>query len=203
MVFAALIRAILHGNCCCCSSKYKIVTLDPFYEPEDKDKRRERRREELNIWLTSTADDLDLVADWWFFIDTYNNSGLESLGQDPLILALFIFSCLGSFTWLLELVNLASVRRTDWVWLPVAILVLEDIPQVVLTLFLQTRQNRFDNISNLGLFNVMTSLYSLSIRLASEVFLNSCYGCERMEPDETATGDDDEDIEKVVYWKKP
>jgi hypothetical protein len=175
MVCAALLRALVRQECCFCSSRFKFVTLNPFYAPSDKNRRQDLRRRELNIWLASTADDLDLISDWWFFWVTFDDRGGF---DDSLTLVLFIFTCLGSITWLLEIVHVAFIRPSgSWAWLPILILILEDIPQVVITLIIQ---DRFGGISSLGLFNIMTSLYSLAIRLFGELFVNYCYCCERM-----------------------
>ena len=185
MVVAATLRSIMRGDCCYCSSNYRFESLNPFYQPVDKERRVQLRRKEWNIWLSSTADDLDLISDWWFFWATYN--GERGGFEDSLTLLLFIFSCLGSVTWLLELTQLACVRpEYSWTWLQFLIIVVEDIPQVIITLLLQ---DRFSNLSNLGLFNIMTSLYSLGIRLAGELFLNCCYCCERT--------DNEEDVERA------
>ena len=175
MVVAATLRALMQGDCCYCSANYKFVSMNPFYQPIDKERRVALRRKEWNIWLSSTADDLDLISDWWFFWSTYN--GDRGGFDDNLTLVLFIFSCLGSITWLLELIQLSCVRpEYSWTWLQLLIISVEDIPQVIITLLLN---NSFTNLSGISIFNLMTSLYSLGIRLAGELFLNACYCCER------------------------
>lgn len=99
--------------------------------------------------------------------------------EDTLTLVLFIFTCLGTITWLLEVIHLTCIRPDQsWAWLQLLILLVEDIPQVVVTLLIQ---DRFDSISTLGLFNITTSLYSLFIRLTGELFVNYCYCCERID----------------------
>ena len=183
MVVAALLRTLMQGDCCCSSAKYKLITLNPFYSPKDKEARQNLRRREWNIWLSSTADDLDLVADWWFFWVTYN--GGRGGFSDRLTFLLFVFCCLGSITWLLEIVQLSCARGNfRWTWLPLLILCVEDIPQLILTLMIN---DRFSNVSNLGLFNIMTSLYSMMIRVAGELFMNCCYCCQRVEDEEEET----------------
>lgn len=179
MVVAATFRALMQGGFCC-QSNFKLISLNPFYTPINKEQRVEIRRKEWNIWLASTADDLDLVADWLFFWNTYQ--GDRGGFEDNLTYYLFIFCILGSVTWSLELIQLSCVRpEFTWTWLSIFILLVEDIPQLVLTLLIQ---DRFSNLSNYGLFNIMTSLYSVGIRLAGEMFMNCCYCCEKVEEDE-------------------
>lgn len=63
MVVAALLRTLMKGDCCCCcTSNYKLITLNPLFSPKDKERRQSLRRREWNIWLSSTADDLDLIS---------------------------------------------------------------------------------------------------------------------------------------------
>lgn len=134
------------------------------------------RRKEWSIWLSSTADDLDLVADWWFFWVTYN--GERGGFEDQLTFVLFIFCCLGTLTWMPELIQLSCVSpKQNWQWLPIMILLVEHVPQVVITLTLNAS---FSDITNLGIFNLMTSLYSVLIRVAGELFMNCFYCCERV-----------------------
>ena len=207
MVVAALVHALRQGECCICSRKYKIVSMNPFYHVDDKDDRRDRRRAGLNVWLNSTGDDLDLVSDWWFFLTA--TKGL-SLGGDiydgnAILLGLFVSCCLASVTWMMSLVKLSCTRAEDyeWKWLPILILMVEDIPQVVLTFLLQAQQGRFDQISNLGIFNIMTSIYSLSIRMASQICLNCFYGCERVDDDNDNNDDDHMESgtnDRVAYY---
>ena len=179
MVVAALLRTVTSGECCC-SSRYKLITLNPFYSPKDKEARQSLRRQEWNIWLSSTADDLDLIADWWYFWVVYK--GERGGFDDRLTLLLFTFCCLGSVTWLLELIQLTCAGRNfSWTWLPLLILCVEDIPQLIITLLIS---DRFTNMSSLGLFNIMTSLYSMMIRVAGELFMNCCYCCQKIEEDE-------------------
>lgn len=175
MVIAATLKSIIRRDARCCSS-YKIVSANPLYVPKDKEKRQHLRRKEWNIWLSSTSDDIDLVSDWWFFWMTYNDrSGFD----DQLVLLLFIFCCLGSLTWLLQLIQISCLRGDgSWAWLQILILVVEDIPQLVLTLLINGWSS---NLTNLGLFNIMTSFYSLLIRIAGELFMDCCYCCERVD----------------------
>lgn len=178
MVVAALLRNVMNKNvcCCCCSTQYNIVSCNPLYVPVNKQGRMEFRRREFNIWLASTADDLDLISDWWFWWSQYTLMGTTSLTSNSLLFWLFIFCCAGTFTWFLELVQVAFVRPDKgWIWLPTFIILIEDIPQVVLTVLIR---GGITNLSSLGVFNVMTSLYSLSIRVAGELFMHCCYCCE-------------------------
>lgn len=118
-----------------------------------------------------------LMTDWWFFWVTY--TGERGGFNDRLTFVLFIFCCLGSIAWSLELIQLSCVRHNfSWTWLPLLILCVEDIPQIVITLMVT---GRFSNASNLGLFNITTSLYSMMIRVCGELFMNCCYCCERVE----------------------
>jgi hypothetical protein len=100
--------------------------------------------------------------------------------EDQLTFLLFIFCCLGSITWLLELVQISCVRHTDWGWLPPLIIIVEDIPQLVITALISGNPS---NWTGIGVFNLMTSLYSLMIRIAGELFMNCCYCIERVAND--------------------
>jgi hypothetical protein len=181
MVVAALLRALLTGDLCCCfSSSFRLVSTNPFYTPVDKEIRQDVRRKKWNIWLSSTADDLDLVSDWWFWWTVYN--GDRGGFEDQLTFLLFIFCCLGSLTWLLELVQISCVRDTEWGWLPPLIIIVEDIPQLILTVLIINGDD-LSNMSSIGVFNLMTSLYSLMIRIAGELFMNCCFCLERVPKD--------------------
>jgi len=180
MVLAATLRSLMRGDCCYCTNKYRIVSANPFYQPTDKERRVQLRRREWNIWLSSTADDMDLIADWWFWWSIYtgDRGGME----DSLTYLLFIFCCLGTLTWLLELIQLAFVQpKHSWTWLQFLIIVLEDVPQMIITSLIN---GRFQDLTTLGLFNILTSLYSMGIRLAGELFMNCCYCCERVDDEE-------------------
>lgn len=197
MVVAALLRMLIQGECCFCSARFKFVTLNPFYVPADKAQRKDLRRRELGVWRGSIADDVDLIADWWYFSVVFDERGGF---DDTLTLVLGIFTFLGTLTWLLEVFHLTCIRpNAAWPWLQILILLVEDIPQVVITYIIR---DPFDNITPLGLFNITTSLYSLFIRLTGELFVNYCYCFERIRaPDPSMDIYVDEEEPRVAKYK--
>jgi len=192
MVLAATARVLKRGDCALCSSEFKFLSYNPLYEPTNLEQRQAERRKEWNVWMSSTADDLDLLGDWWFWWSTFN--GERGGFSDTLTLALFVFSVLGSVTWLLEFYQVAFARPDQsWKWLQLMILIVEDLPQMVITSLIV---GRFSNLTSVSLFNLMTSFYSLMIRMAGELFLNWCYCCEKIHPDFAA------DLENAKSYKK-
>jgi len=128
--------------------------------------------------LASVASDFDLIADWLFYIDVYQNDQVPK----KIAFALLTFCIISIFTWLMlasdgrvvrpifEQMNkhIASckVRNFSTGCILVTGLVLEDIPQCILTLIIGFNYDDEDGLSNLAVVNVMTSIYDMLIKLA-------------------------------------
>jgi len=157
------------------------------------------RQREWSIWSGSIADDIDLAADWWFWYETYKERSLD----DNYVLALLVFCGMGTLTWFLEIYNvawrepreeMAKARSTDenkettgyyacggrsfWLFLPLLVLLVEDVPQVVMTWLLQ---GTLLNLSGLAAFNITTSIYSIVIKIGREFFVNFYCCCDLKE----------------------
>ncbi|KAL7461259.1 hypothetical protein ACHAXS_001680 [Conticribra weissflogii] len=163
----------------------RLEHCNPFSKPTNYEERRKYRQQIWSAWLNSVADDLDLLTDWWFLLRMYNqygadmNEGLESQAT----LALFVFCVIGSISYLLEIYQLVFKYPATFEWLPLFTILGEDVPQILLTLVLT---KAFENPTPLAAFNIATSVYSAFIKVSGELFLNHCYCCRFIPPDEDA-----------------
>ena len=157
-------------------------------------KESQRRSREWSVWTASISNDLDLAADWWFLSSLLQQreqqGGLWSLRNlDPTLFALYVFTIAGTVTWALQVFKTVCIdtnskqqmQRRCWDFVPLLVLICEDIPQIALTWIISSS---FLDASGLAVFNLTTSIYSLFIQFFGECFLkvNGC--CVMTEDDE-------------------
>ena len=65
-------------------------------------------------------------------------------------------------------------------WLAPFTILLEDVPQILLTVFLSKPFEA--DLEPLAAFNIATSVYSALIKVTGEVFVNYCYCCKFTPP---------------------
>jgi WD domain, G-beta repeat len=142
--------------------------------------------------MKAVAADLDVIMDWIFFREVLNNDRdyrreyIEN-GSDekklpylipPLLIALTLASCIiGTLMWIILATDgriiTPILRRLGIDKLSIGItlflcVVLEDIPQVVLTFLIEDYYEE-DNLSTIAVCNVMASLYDTLIKLAEAI----------------------------------
>ena len=144
----------------------------------------------MSVWLNSVSDDLDLITDWWFFLRMYNLYGIDLDGgmYARATLALLVFAGIGTLSYLMELYQ-TVFRYPDTIhWLAPMTILLEDVPQILLTVFLSKPFEA--DLEPLAAFNIATSVYSALIKVTGEVCVNYCYCCKFIPP-----VDEDSDVE--------
>jgi WD40 repeat protein len=132
--------------------------------------------------LTSLASDLDVLSDWFFYHEClstdreYFRQNHTHLVPVPL-LRLILTSCIfGTIIWLIlatdgrvaaPVLRILGIDRLSMGLLLFLCVLLEDIPQVVLTFLIQDYYEEDDhNISSFAILNVTASLYDTLIKLA-------------------------------------
>jgi WD40 repeat protein len=139
--------------------------------------------------LTSLASDLDLISDWIFLgesvrLDREHRRNYQA-GHDPesspflippLLLWLTLFSCiLGMFMWLVvatdgriiaPFMRRAGFDKISMGHMLFLCVMVEDIPQVILTFLIDEYFEEDDSLSTVVICNLMASLYDMLIKLA-------------------------------------
>ena len=113
-------------------------------------------------------------------------------------LALLVSCIIGSVSYVLELIQTVKYPDDHFKWLPVLTILLEDTPQVILTIMLSGAISSYQNDpSALAAFNIATSVYSAMIKVSGELFVNSCWCCSYTaalgEEGEVLNDDEDEE----------
>jgi len=104
-------------------------------------------------------------------------------------LALLVFCVLATISYMLELYQTVFKYPETFKWLAVFTIFFEDVPQVLLSLFLSRAFDSYEtDPSPLAAFNIATSVYSALIKISGQVFVNYCFCCSF-----TAADADDED----------
>lgn len=182
MVVGWVLHSIKHRSLRC-----RFEHCNPFKKPTEKfEERQKYRKQLLGVWLNSVSDDLDLVTDWIFFFSMYNTFGIDINGDmySRATMALLVFSIAGTVSYLLELYQIVFKYPDTIKWLGPFTIMCEDVPQILLTLFLSGRIQSFkDNATPIAAFNIATSVYSALIKVSGEVFVNYCYCCRFEQPD--------------------
>ena len=127
-------------------------------------KESQRRSREWSVWTASISNDLDLAADWWFLSSLLQQreqqGGLWSLRNlDPTLFALYVFTIAGTVTWALQVFKTVcidtnskqQIQRRCWDFVPLLVLICEDIPQIALTWIISS--------SFLGTYVIVMTLY--------------------------------------------
>ena len=182
MVVGWMLHSLKFGRLRC-----RIEHCNPFKRPDRFEERKKYRSKLWSTWLNSMADDLDMITDWWFFYRMYYLYGLsvDDGTYAQATLALGVFCIIGSISYLLELYQLVFKYPATFEWLPMFTILGEDIPQIALSLVLG---KAFEGeVTALAAFNISTSVYSALIKISGELFLNHCYCCKFVPPE------DDED----------
>lgn len=99
-------------------------------------------------------------------------------------LALMVFCCLASVSYLLELYQSVFRHPDTFKWLPAFVTLFEDVPQILLSLVLSGALSDYEvDPTPLAAFNIATSLYRAMIKVTTQVFVNFCYCCTFTEAD--------------------
>ena len=135
------------------------------YNPSNRGAFAEQRPFRAITFLTSCASDFDVVADWVFFASVADRGGV--------VVTLLLLSCLiGTVTWaflasdghlLNPLMKKCGIRNFSTGFLLFFAVIVEDVPQVILTFVLEQAEDEF---STLAVVNLMTAVYDILIKLA-------------------------------------
>ena len=174
-----------------------------FLKPKTRAKKKRFR---AVTCLTSLASDLDVISDWVFLYHTYQKfqqheeeyaayqpEGVEPNLFPPFFLWILVFVCIsGTIMWLVlategrliaPILRRAGIDKMSIGYALFACVLVEDIPQVVLTFLLEDYYGQHHTISDFALINVVTSLYDTLIKLAESY-------------------DERDDIVETGYWCK-
>lgn len=179
MVVGWTLHALKHRTLKC-----RLEHCNPCKRPTEKfEERQKYRKKVMGIWLNSVSDDLDLITDWWFFLRMYDLNGMNMDGgmYAQATLALLVFCVLGTISYILELYQTVFKYPETFKWLGVFTIVCEDVPQILLSLFLARPLDA--DLTPLTAFNISTSVYSALIKISGEVFVNYCYCCKFTPPE--------------------
>ena len=139
--------------------------------------------------LTSIASDLDIIFDWYFFVDAFTKDkqyrtnyregdaeGDSPYLVPPLLLSLTLCSCVfGTLMWLVLATDGRIIspfmRRIGYDKISMGHMLFlcvltEDIPQIVLTFLIDDCFEEDANLSNVAICNLMASLYDMLIKIA-------------------------------------
>jgi len=96
--------------------------------------------------------------------------------------ALLVFAGIGTLSYLLELYQTVFKYPDTIHWLAPLTILLEDVPQILLTVFLSKPFEEANALEPLAAFNIATSVYSALIKVTGEVCVNYCYCCKFIPP---------------------
>lgn len=133
----------------------------------------------MALWMNSVADDLDLLTDWWFAYRMYIANGMDYVNggiHARATLALVVFSFMGTISYLAELYQVVFKYPDTIKWLALFTILLEDVPQVLLSLVLSKAFEQ--ELTPLAVFNISTSCYSALMKISGELFVNYFYCCK-------------------------
>jgi WD40 repeat protein len=132
--------------------------------------------------LTSLASDLDVLSDWFFFHECLSTDreffrrNQVHLIPVPFLRSILISCIFGTILWLIlatdgrvaaPVLRILGIDRLSMGLLLFFCVLLEDIPQVVLTFLIEDYYEEDDhNISSFAILNVTASLYDTLIKLA-------------------------------------
>lgn len=133
--------------------------------------------------LTSLASDINIISDWFFYYETlqndrkYRSQHREGVFLIPpfLLNMVFISSIIGTIMWLLLATDgriiTPILRRLGFDKLSMGFLlflcvVLEDLPQVILTFLVEDYYEQDMLLSNVAVWNCTASLYDTLIKIA-------------------------------------
>ncbi|KAL7535070.1 hypothetical protein ACHAXR_006248 [Thalassiosira sp. AJA248-18] len=197
MVVGWALHSCKHGALTC-----SIDHCNPIKRPTERFEERQTYRKKLmSIWMNSVSDDLDMITDWWFFYRMYEAHIVNKDGGNATATwALLVFCVLGTVSYLAELYQTVFKYPDTFKWLGPFTIVFEDVPQILLSLFLSGAFDLADGaeLAPLAAFNISTSVYHALMKISGEVFVNYCYCCKFDTTDES--GDNyfaEEDVENV------
>jgi WD40 repeat protein len=162
--------------------------LSPRSAPEKKPAKQQRPFRAMAA-LTSLASDLDIISDWLFYRDSlhkdrqYRANYEEDPSDDalpylipPMLLKLLLAVCIaGTFMWLTlatdgrvltPLLKHLGVDKVSMGYLLFLCVMVEDLPQVVLTFIVSDYYEDDQSLSNYALVNLSMSVYDTLIKLA-------------------------------------
>lgn len=167
------------------SSSYRNLE-EPSGEPKQKAMIGHRRKPfRAMACLTSLASDINVVSDWFFYWETLQNDrsyrsqhrqGEEVFLIPPLLLTMVLLTCIiGTIMWLIlatdgqivtPLLRRLGFDKLSMGFLLFLCVVLEDVPQVVLTFLVEDFYQQDMFVSNFAVWNVTSSLYDTMIKMA-------------------------------------
>jgi len=170
--------------------EYRNLDVQGDEEKEIRHKEPTKRKPFRAIaLLTSFASDLDVISDWLFYRDTLTNDkdykadladnpdpDASSYLIPPLMMSLLFLICIiGTCMWLVlatdgriltPLLKRLGVENMSMGHMLFLCVVLEDVPQVVLTFLVEDYYEENGGLSNFAVMNLTVSLYDTLIKLA-------------------------------------
>ena len=146
--------------------------------------RRKRNRFRASKFLASVASDFDVITDWLFYAkcvsenrEYYNGDGnQQSYKIPPWMVALVLVSCIiGTTLWVIlatdgaiasPVLRFLGYDKLSLGHMLLACVLLEDIPQVLLTFYIEDYFDADQEFTNYAIMNVVVSLYDTLIKLA-------------------------------------
>ena len=139
--------------------------------------------------LTSFASDLDVISDWLFYRDTLNNDkqyradfqSNPSPDASPYLIppgimtVLFVVCIIGTFMWLVlatdgrvltPVLKRLGVEKISMGHMLFLCVMLEDLPQVIMTFWIEDYYEENGSLSNMAVMNLTVSLYDTLIKVA-------------------------------------
>lgn len=149
--------------------------------------RRHQRRIRASKFLASVASDIDVVTDWLFYIKCVSENGEYYDGDGnqqnnkipPWLVASVLASCiLGTIFWFIlatdgaiasPVMRFLGHERLSLGYMLLFCVVLEDLPQVVLTFVIEHYFHADQEFTNIAIMNVVVSLYDTFIKLSEAI----------------------------------
>lgn len=133
--------------------------------------RTRRKRCRASKFLASLASDLDIITDWIFYFHCARETSIPSL----LLHTILVVCIAGSMLWLTlatdgriaaPLLRYLGYDKLSLGYLLFLSVIIEDIPQVILTFIVEDYFQEDSTFNNYALMNVVASLYDTLIKLA-------------------------------------
>mmetsp|Transcript_51379 Transcript_51379/g.61881 ORF Transcript_51379/g.61881 Transcript_51379/m.61881 type:complete len:472 (-) Transcript_51379:419-1834(-) len=146
-----------------------LAAMIRHYAPHQRNLKSEPKFRAMMV-LVSIAADFDLIADWWFYLDTKSSN----IAPQILLDVQLGFCILGIFTWLLLIsdgriilpfLKNCNIRGFSTGHLLFFGIITEDIPQVIITFLIDYKYGGA-GFSSWAIINLMTSVYDALIKLA-------------------------------------
>lgn len=172
--------------------EYRNLDVDGGKDDEEEEEAHQKEQIKKKPFraitlLTSFASDLDVISDWLFYRDTLQND--QDFRQDqagnkdappylipPILLILLCLVCItGTCMWLVlatdgriltPMLKRCGVDKLSMGHMLFLSVVLEDLPQVILTFLIEDYYEENGGLSNFAVMNLTVSLYDTLIKLA-------------------------------------